>query len=154
MVVWHRAVDLCIAVYNLTKQFPREETYGLVSQSRRASVSIASNIAEGYGRSSRDQYKQFLAIARGSYPELQTQLLIARKLAFAEASDIQAVSDPASEVGRMLAAILRKLSQPPIPDPQFLLFDRRNRVLILRRIRVHPEIPHVQVDLAWPQNLH
>lgn len=93
------------------------KTYGLVSQSRRASVSVAGNTAEGYGRSSRNQYKHFLAIARGSCLELQTQLLIARNLAFADASDIQAVSDPASEVGRMLAAILRKLSQPPIPDP-------------------------------------
>ena len=117
LVVWHRAVDLCVEVYSLTKRFPREETYGLVSRSRRASVSIASNIAEGYGRSSRDQYKLFLAIARGSYLELQTQLVIARRIGLAEASDIQAVSDLASEVGRMLAAILRKLSQPPIPDP-------------------------------------
>jgi four helix bundle protein len=60
LIVWERAIELCAAVYTLTRQFPREEIYGLSNQLRRASVSIPSNIAEGYGRGTREQYKQFL----------------------------------------------------------------------------------------------
>ena len=84
LIVWDRAIDLCSAVYALTRKFPREEIYGITSQIRRASVSIPSNIAEGYGRGTREQYKQFLSIALGSYMELQTQLVIARRLGFVE----------------------------------------------------------------------
>jgi len=68
LIVWERAIELCAAIYVLARKFPREEIYGLTSQIRRASVSIASNIAEGYGRVSRGEYKQFVAIALGSYP--------------------------------------------------------------------------------------
>lgn len=120
LIVWHRAVDLCVEVYQLTKTFPREELYALTSQMRRASVSIASNIAEGYGRSSRDQYRHFLSIAQGSYLELQTQLVIARKIGFADSDAVRKVSGVASEVGKMLAAILRKLRVPPAADPRSL----------------------------------
>lgn len=116
LIVWQRAVDLSVAVYLLTRGFPREEIYGITSQLRRASVSIASNIAEGYGRSSREQYKYFLALARGSYMEVQTQLVIARKIGLADPDAIQKVAGLASEVGRMLAAILRKL-RAPAPAP-------------------------------------
>jgi four helix bundle protein len=75
-------------------------------------VSIPSNIAEGYGRGSRDQYRYFLGIAQGSYLELQTQLLIASNLGFADSAEVTEVASQASEVGRMLAAILRKLNAP------------------------------------------
>lgn len=109
LVVWQRAVDLSVATYRLTQRFPREESYGLISQLRRASVSIASNIAEGYGRTSKDQYRHFLGIARGSYMELQTQLVIAGKLGFADSSQFEEVASIASEVGKMLSAILRNL---------------------------------------------
>jgi four helix bundle protein len=109
LIVWQRAVDLCVAVSALTLTFPREEIYGLSSQMRRASVSIPSNIAEGYGRTSRDQYSFFLGIAQGSYLELQTQLVIAGRLALAATSQIERVQNIASEVGKMLSAILRKL---------------------------------------------
>jgi four helix bundle protein len=109
LIVWERAIELCAAIYHLTRKFPREEIYGLTSQIRRASVSIASNIAEGYGRGSRGEYKQFVAIALGSYMELQTQLVIARKLGFLDSPEFEGAENLASEVGRMLSALLTKL---------------------------------------------
>jgi four helix bundle protein len=80
--VWQRAMQLTIAVYRLTREFPREEIYGLTSQIRRAAVSVPSNIAEGQDRLNPGEFKQFLGIARGSICELQTQLEIARALQF------------------------------------------------------------------------
>jgi four helix bundle protein len=105
-------VDLCVEVYGLTRKFPREEIYGITQQIRRASVSIPSNIAEGYGRGSREQYRQFLSIAQGSCSELQTQLLIADRLQLAPPSDLEQVEILASEVGKMLTAILARLRAP------------------------------------------
>jgi len=115
LIVWDRSIELCTAIYALTRKLPREEIYGLTSQIRRAGVSIASNIAEGYGRGSRGQFKQFLAIALGSYMELQTQLMIARRLGFVDSSDFERVESLASEVGRMLSAMLSKLRVAPDP---------------------------------------
>jgi len=80
LLVWQRSIQMSVAIYKLTAIFPKEETYGLSSQLRRAGVSVASNIAEGYARSSTGEYKQFLGIARGSNSEVQTQLVIAREL--------------------------------------------------------------------------
>jgi four helix bundle protein len=76
--VWQRSIQMETAVYRLTTSFPRDEVYGLSSQMKRAAVSAASNIAEGYGRLSGGEYRQFLGIARGSTLELQTQFEIAR----------------------------------------------------------------------------
>jgi four helix bundle protein len=70
--VWQRAIQLTVAVYRMTQDFPREELYGLTSQIRRSAVSVASNIAEGQGRLSRGEFRQFLGIARGSNFEVQT----------------------------------------------------------------------------------
>jgi four helix bundle protein len=78
--VWQKAVDLVTAVYSISRSFPRTEMYGLTSQVRRASVSIPSNIAEGWGRNSAKEYIQFLTTARGSLLELETQLLISCNL--------------------------------------------------------------------------
>jgi four helix bundle protein len=82
LVVWQRAVQLSTEIYRLTASYTKSEQFGLVNQMRRASVSIASNIAEGYGRSTRGEYLQFLGHARGSKCELQTQLVIAKSLGF------------------------------------------------------------------------
>lgn len=84
LIVWQRAVQMSVAIYKATSSFPREELYGLTSQLRRAGVSVASNIAEGYGRRSTGEYKQFLGMARGSNLEGQTQLVIAGELGFGE----------------------------------------------------------------------
>lgn len=100
---------MCVAIYQVTRDFPREEIYGLSNQLRRASVSIPSNIAEGYGRLSREQYRHFLGIARGSNLELQTQLQIAKELGFGNRPDIDKAESLSFEVGKMLTAMLKKL---------------------------------------------
>ncbi len=80
--VWQRAIDLSIEIYKLKRSFPKDELYGLVSQMRRASVSVPSNIADGQGRQSLGDFKRFINIAIGSLAELHTQLLIACRLAY------------------------------------------------------------------------
>jgi four helix bundle protein len=111
LIVWQRAVELSLAVYKLTSGFPREEQFGLTSQLRRAAVSIASNIAEGYGRASKGEYLQFLGHARGSNLEVQTQLIIAERLRFGDASAHSLTKDLADEVSKMLVAIMSKISK-------------------------------------------
>lgn len=109
LILWQRAVQLTTAIYRCTEGFPREEMYGLTSQIRRAAISIPSNIAEGYGRSSRREYRHFLAIARGSNMEVQTQLVIARELGFGSQASLSGAESLSEQVGRMLSATLRRL---------------------------------------------
>lgn len=78
--IWNKAIELAVLVYNATSTFPADEKFGLISQTRRAVISISSNIAEGAGRNSAKEFKHFLGIANGSSFELQTQLIIANKL--------------------------------------------------------------------------
>lgn len=80
--IWNKAVDLTVEVYKATANFPTDERFGLTNQSRRAAVSISSNIAEGAGRNSSKEFNNFLGIANGSSYELQSQLIIAHKLEF------------------------------------------------------------------------
>lgn len=82
LTVWQRAMRVVKQIYEITKGFPDEERYGLVAQMRRSAVSIPSNIAEGHTRQTKKEFKQFLAIARGSAAELQTQLMLARDLGY------------------------------------------------------------------------
>jgi four helix bundle protein len=109
LIVWQRAVQLSVALYKLTANYPREELYGLTSQLRRAGVSVASNIAEGYGRRSTGEYKQFLGMARGSNMEVQTQLVISGELGFGEADRMKEADGLSHEVGKMLVALMNKL---------------------------------------------
>jgi four helix bundle protein len=97
---------MSLAVYRLTKGFPKEEIYGLTSQIRRAAVSVPSNIAEGQGRLSRGEFRQFLAIARGSNFEVQTQLEIARGLAIGSSQLIDEAEALSHEVGKMIHALI------------------------------------------------
>ena len=113
LLVWQRAIELCVAVYAATESFPRTEIYGLTNQLRRACVSIPSNIAEGYGRLSRDQYRHFLGIAQGSNLELQTQLTIGRRLGFGEPAATDAAMSLSLEVGKMLTSMLRSFREIP-----------------------------------------
>jgi len=110
LVVWQRAIELTTEIYRLTETFPGTEVYGLTSQLRRAAVSVASNIAEGSGRGSKREFRQFLNTARGSICELQTQLVIAGNLAFAKNERLLAAESIANEVGRMLNGLLRSVS--------------------------------------------
>ena len=107
--VWQCAIQLSVQLYKLTRNFPREEVYGLTSQLRRAGVSVASNIAEGYGRSSKGEYRNFLGVARGSALEVQTQLVIARELGFGDPSRIGEAEVLAERAGKMLWAMRQKL---------------------------------------------
>jgi four helix bundle protein len=109
LIVWQRAVQMSVAIYRLTEDFPQREIYGLTNQLRRAAVSVASNIAEGYGRRSRGEYRQFLGIARGSNAEVETQLFISRELEFGRVEKFEAASGLAGEVGKMLTVILKRL---------------------------------------------
>jgi four helix bundle protein len=111
LLVWQRAVQLTVAIYEFTSRFPPAERFGLTNQLRRASVSVASNIAEGYGRSSTGEYIQFLGMARGSNSEVQTQLEIAEKLNFGNSEERAIANSLADEVGRMLVSMMRKLRE-------------------------------------------
>jgi len=102
LVVWQRAIELSLAVYKLTAAYPEAERFGLTNQLRRASVSVASNIAEGYGRTTKGEYLQFLGHARGSNFEVQTQLVIAEGLGFGVKATHRRSKDLSEEVSRML----------------------------------------------------
>jgi four helix bundle protein len=118
LAVWQRAVELSLQVYKLTARFPDSERFGLSNQMRRAAVSVASNIAEGYGRSTKGEYIQFLGHARGSNSELETQLVIARGLGFGTKEMLTLAERLCSEIGRMLGATMKTLrSKSLVPSP-------------------------------------
>jgi len=104
---WQLAMDLVESVYRHTEEFPRQESYGLTSQLRRAAVSVPSNIAEGKGRSSDRELLQSLNHARGSLYEVQTQLKIARRLQYVSAESADQLDSRAAEVGRLLNGLIR-----------------------------------------------
>jgi four helix bundle protein len=109
LTVWQRSIELALAIYRLTKAFPREEIFGLTSQLRRAAVSIASNIAEGQSRGTTGEFIQFLGIARGSTSEVETQLVIARGLQLGDETSIARCESLCVEIGKMLNALIRSL---------------------------------------------
>ena len=109
LTVWERSTDLSVEIYTLTKTFPKEELFGLTNQLRRASVSVPSNIAEGHSRLSRAEFIQFLSIARGSNAEVRSQLVLARRLGFGHAEQITHCERLATEVSKMLNAMISSL---------------------------------------------
>jgi four helix bundle protein len=113
--VYQRSLDLVEAVYRFTGNFPDAERFGLVSQMRRAAVSIPSNIAEGYGRRHRGDYVRFLSISRGSLFELETQAIIAGRVGMAEQANVDALLQFMDPVRRMLTRLMSSLDPS---DPQ------------------------------------
>ena len=111
LVVWQKAIELTTCIYKLTRAFPHDELYGLVAQMRRASVSVASNIAEGRGRLHPAEFRQFLGISQGSIFELKTQLLVARNLGFAKGSTFEEAERLMNEVSKMLRAFISTLER-------------------------------------------
>lgn len=109
LIVWKKSFELSLLVYRITKNFPKEEIYSLVSQMRRCAISIPSNIAEGYCRQRRLEYIQFLQIAFASGAELETQLLIARELKYLSDKDFTKVNSLLAEVMKMLNSLISKL---------------------------------------------
>jgi len=111
LVVWQRAVQLALEIYKVTAAFPTAEHFGLISQLRQAGVSVASNIAEGYGRSSKGEYVLFPGHARGSNFEVQTQLTISAALGFGSEESLKLAQNLSEEVSRMLVAMMAALQK-------------------------------------------
>jgi four helix bundle protein len=107
--VWQKAHQLTLAVYRITAAFPREELYGLTSQLRRASSSIAANLAEGCGRNGDREFARFCSMAMGSASELEYHLLLAKDLKLLKPADHQELDQRATELKRMLTALMQKL---------------------------------------------
>lgn len=111
LIAWQKGFALGLRAYKLTGSFPKDELYGLASQMRRAGVSVASNIAEGYGRGTKGDYLRFLRTSRGSLCELETQAEFARSLGYATFEDVHAFCEDAQEVQRILAGLIRSLEE-------------------------------------------
>lgn len=109
--VWQQGMALAENCYRLTKTFPKEEVYGMVSQIRRAAVSIPANIAEGYGREYRNEYIQFLRIAQGSLKELETHILLAVRVELITDHKAQPILTQCESTGKLLRALLRALQK-------------------------------------------
>ena len=109
--VWQKSVDLAVKIYESTKNFPREEMYGLTSQIRRSAISIPSNIAEGAGRNTKKDFNNFLGISNGSSCELDAQLIIAQRVDFLDATLLEILQKDISEIQKMNWSLQRSLSQ-------------------------------------------
>ncbi len=106
LVAWNEAMELVTEIYRVTHNFPKEEIFGLVSQLRRSAISIPGNIAEGKGRLSKGEFRQFLGNARGSLAEVETQILIAQNLSYLNEPEINRLLAMVEEVGKVLNGLL------------------------------------------------
>jgi four helix bundle protein len=109
LIVWQKAIVMVTDIYHATQNFPREENYGLTSQLRRAAVSVASNIAEGQGRLSKREFRQFLGQARGSLIEMETQVVIASNLGYLSPDTTCRLMTGSGEVSRLLHGLIQSL---------------------------------------------
>jgi four helix bundle protein len=109
--VWKKAIGLATEIYQVTSGFPEEEKFGLVSQMRRAAVSIASNIAEGAARQSKKEFLQFLSLAAGSTSELNTQVTIASNIEMGNMPKLKALGDELDRIARMLQGLIRSVKE-------------------------------------------
>jgi len=110
LLVWQKGIALVKQVYRITSVFPAEEKFGLVSQMRRAAVSIPSNIAEGQARHTKGEFIQFISHAEGSVAELDTQLIISIQLSYCPQAQAESAFELLSELRRMLNALRRRLT--------------------------------------------
>ena len=111
LIIWQKGMDIAKKCYFLTKQFPKDELYGMVQQIRRSASSIPANIAEGYGRRTSGEYKRFLSIAQGSVNELQTHLFLAESVGLCETKDIEPLINELQLETRMIISLMRKLDK-------------------------------------------
>ena len=109
LLAWQKAMDLVAEVYKLTRNFPKEELYGLTSQLRRAAVSVPSNIAEGQGRRGAGEFKHFLRLSLGSLMELETQVMIAERLHYLESEQAKTILRYSAELGRVMNGLISSL---------------------------------------------
>src|SRR5258708_38933956 len=106
LIAWQKAMVLAERIYQSTSTFPRNETFGLTSQLRRSAVSVPSNIAEGHGRVTRGEWVNFLGQARGSLLEMQTQIMLSKRLGFGDSNRLDADLELSEEVGRIINGLL------------------------------------------------
>ena len=109
--VWRLSMDLTESIYEATSHWPADERFGLISQIRRAAVSVPSNIAEGAARRSTGEFIQFLGMARGSLAEVETQLLLAQRLSYSPNTDVAALLAVSEDISRMLVALISSLKR-------------------------------------------
>jgi four helix bundle protein len=109
--VWKKAIDFVVAIYKATEGFPKEERFGLISQLRRAAVSIPANIAEGAARKSPKEFAYFLSNWQGSASEVETELLIARRLGYMQETEYRGLLSVLDDIGRMLTGLSRHLQK-------------------------------------------
>jgi four helix bundle protein len=108
--IWKRSVEMAIEIYNTSKNFPKEDLYGLTSQMRRASVSIPSNIAEGFNRYQNKEFRQFLYVSLGSCAEVETQLFIAQRLNYVDQEKASKLIKELGEIGKMINSLIKKIN--------------------------------------------
>lgn len=113
LIVWQKSMVLCTNVYKMTKLFPKDELYGIVSQMRRSSVAIPSNIAEGYRRGHRLEYLQFLRVSYGSASELETQLIVSLNINYLTENQYNELNNLLEEVLKMLNKLISSLHPTP-----------------------------------------
>jgi four helix bundle protein len=113
LIVWQKAMDLVVFIYQTTRCLPREEQFGLTVQLRKAAISIPSNIAEGQGRNTPGDFLHFLAVARGSLQELETQIIIAERLHYITADKRNEFFVLSSEVGRLINGLSNSITPKP-----------------------------------------
>ncbi|MCA6436591.1 MAG: four helix bundle protein [Bacteroidota bacterium] len=111
LIAWQKSIALVTDVYSLTKKFPIDERYGLVSQLNKAVISVPSNIAEGWGRELSKNYLQFLRIARGSLMEVETMVLISKNLNFISEKEFIETQNKIEEVGKILQGLIKSINQ-------------------------------------------
>jgi four helix bundle protein len=109
LIVWQESIKLVKEIYAITRRFPKEEIYGLISQMRRSAISIPSNIAEGFMRQHRPEIVQFLYIALGSCGELNTQLIIAKELKFIDENVLKVFQEKLNHISRMIRNLVKSL---------------------------------------------
>lgn len=110
LLVWEKSIDLVEQIYKFTKQFPKEELYGITNQMRRCAVSIPANIAEGSGRKNKAEFIQFLHIALGSASELETHLIISQRIGFLSSNSYDEIMNALNEIIKMICGLINSLN--------------------------------------------
>jgi four helix bundle protein len=111
LLVWQKSMNLVTEIYQISQKFPREEVYGLTSQIRRSAISVPSNIAEGKGRFTPGEFRQFLIHARGSLAELETQVQIAGNLGYLKAQNVEELKAKTMEIGKMINGLIEAIGR-------------------------------------------
>jgi four helix bundle protein len=125
LVAWQKAMTLVQEVYQVAQRLPAEERFGLAAQLRKAAVSIPANIAEGQGRKSSSEFRYHLSVAIGSLHELETEVMVAGRLSYAEESEVAALLEHSGEVGRLVHGLYRSLPKRRVTDHRPLTTDHR-----------------------------